>query len=222
MNTEIIAILDASGSMQSLSQNTVNGYNEFINAQKKVEGEARITCVTFDDIIKILYTGKDIQTAWPLRVAEDSYWIGGMTALFDAIGKTINGERQRIDAQGWADNVVVCIITDGAENASKEYTGADVKKLVKDCEDTKKWVFTFLGANIDAFSVATNLGIQGQNVAAYGANDVGTVSSYASFSANTTSIRGMGVSGSNLKSAKDASDLLYDPQNTQNIKKQGK
>lgn len=144
--TEIIAILDRSGSMEPLRAETIGGYNNFIDEQKKGPGKAIVTLVQFDDQYQIDYEGVDVNDVKPLD--EGTYTPRGMTALLDAVGKTVVavGERlAKLDEDKRPGQVIVLIITDGHENSSKEYAATKVKEMVKVQQDQYNWTFVFLG-----------------------------------------------------------------------------
>lgn len=186
MNTEIIAILDRSGSMAMLAQEAIGGFNRFLRDQKQVPGEARMTTILFDDQYQCLYEGKHLVDA--KQLTPDVYYARGMTALLDAIGKTLNDQGKRIHVDQWAEKVIVLVITDGLENASKEYSLAQVRQMIMHAE-ANGWSFVYLGANQDAFQVGAGLGINAQHTHNYTATAMGTQSAYATASATTRSLR---------------------------------
>ena len=191
--TEIIFILDRSGSMSRLVEDTIGGFNSFIETQKQEDGEALLTTILFDDQYEILHNGVDIKTVNPLTTKE--YSARGMTALLDAIGKTINtvGDRlSKASEDHKPSKVIFVITTDGQENSSKEFNQAQIKKMVKHQTDKYSWQFLFLGANIDAIGTAESFGISGQFASNYSANSIGTDSLYTSLSKNVASYRSVG------------------------------
>lgn len=178
MNTEIIAILDRSGSMSSLVKDTIGGYNQFIADQKKEPGEARLTTVIFDDRYEVLEAGVPLNQAKTLT--EQTFTARGMTALLDAIGRTLTEQGERITKQKWADLVIVLITTDGGENSSREYTQARIKEMISHAEK-HKWKFIFSAANQDAFATGATLGVSAAYTANYAATPKGTRNMYNSF-----------------------------------------
>ncbi len=194
MKTEIIAILDRSGSMRPIIDEAVGGFNKFLADQKAVPGEARMTVVSFDNIVESLYEGKPLAEAPELKV--EDVFPRGMTALNDAIGMTLNKHKQRIGFEAWADATIVCIVTDGEENASKEYTIAQVKELVKSLE-TQGWKFVFLAANQDAWTTSARYGLDANNAAVmdFAATKEDTLRGYATASASVASMRTGGKVG---------------------------
>lgn len=158
--TEIIFILDRSGSMASLAGDTISGYNAFIANQKNQNGEANLTTILFDNHYEILHDGVNIKNVKPLT--ENDYFTRGMTALYDAIGKTINSVGERLNKTPEDERpgkVIFVITTDGYENASKEFSANVVKNMITHQKDKYSWEFIFLGANIDSESVGNSIGI---------------------------------------------------------------
>jgi len=159
--TELVFILDRSGSMSGLEKDTIGGYNSFVAKQQEAEGEANLTTVLFDDKYEILHDRVDIKKVKPLTAKE--YFARGSTALLDAIGKTIVDISRRLDATAKTKRptkVLFVITTDGHENASREYSAAKVKEMIGHQTSKYSWEFLFLGANIDAVGTASDLGIR--------------------------------------------------------------
>jgi len=191
--TEIIFILDRSGSMEELSKDTIGGYNTYIENQRKEKGEALVTTVLFDNEYEILNNGVDIKDIKPLTDKE--YYARGMTALLDAIGKTIKEVGIRLNNTPECDRpekVIMVITTDGQENASKEYNRSIVKQMIEEQTNKYNWQFIFLGANIDAISEAESLGIKKDYASNYGWSAQGVESVYETMDSMTTSFRNSG------------------------------
>ena len=191
--TEIIFILDRSGSMSSLTEDTIGGYNSYIESQKKEKGEALVTTVLFDHEYEILHNGVNIQDIKPLTDKE--YSARGTTALLDAIGMTITDVGARLNKtpeEERPEKVIMIITTDGQENASKEYTQAKVKEMIEEQTNKYSWQFIFLGANIDTITVAKGIGINEKFASNYGANSEGTRSIYQAVNCMTTMYRSTG------------------------------
>lgn len=150
MKTELVYILDMSGSMTDKAQETVGGYNQMIRDNKQLDDEAYVTTVFFDNRYITFQDRKPIKEA---DLITDEYKPTGMTALFDAVGRTINSIQANKE-----DKVLVTIITDGLENASKEWNGKKVKELIE-AKKKEDWVITFLGTNIDVDKMADTLGV---------------------------------------------------------------
>jgi len=164
--THIAVVLDRSGSMDSCMTATVDGFDEFVNKQKLAEGEATITVAQFDDEYEILYDFKDVQDVISIK---DIYQPRGCTALLDAIGRTIKATKAALVMKSKSqqpDRVLCVIITDGYENASREYTRDQIVKLVREQEEGN-WEYMFLGANMDAIAAATSFGLKASNAASY-------------------------------------------------------
>jgi len=158
--TELVFILDRSGSMGGLESDTIGGFNGMIAKQKKEGEKVNVTTVLFDDETEILHDRFPITDVSPLT--EKDYYVRGCTALLDAVGKTIGkveNVQKRLPEQSRAGKVIFIITTDGLENSSREYTYGKVRKMIeakKECG----WEFLFLGANIDAVEEAGKIGIR--------------------------------------------------------------
>lgn len=179
--TEIVVVLDRSGSMKKIAEATVNGFNEFLEEHKNAEGSAKITLAQFDDRYELDYKSLPISEAKSL-VLNETFVPRGTTALYDAIGITINNTKTTSD-------VIFVIITDGAENASGEFTREDVFNLIKEHEDNKGWKFIFLAANQDAIKTGNTIGIRGNRAMTYNATAQGTTAAFKSVASNTSSYR---------------------------------
>lgn len=191
--TEIVFILDRSGSMRFLTKDTIGGFNSFIENQKKEEGEALVTTILFDDKYEILHNGINIENITPLTGKE--YSARGMTALLDAVGKSINdvGDRlNRTEESERPSKVIFVITTDGQENSSKEFNREQIKEMITRQTDKYNWQFMFLGANIDAVGEAASLGINPVFASNYVASPVGTDSLYATLSKTVSNYRSVG------------------------------
>lgn len=183
MKTEIIVITDRSGSMGSIANDVVGGFNRFLRDQQAQPGEARMTYTQFDSVYEVVYTARDIQSAeMPIFSPR------GSTALFDAIGRTLNEQGERIAKEKWAELVVVCIITDGEENASREYTRQRIQEMVKHAE-ANGWQFLFLAANQDAFTAARDFGSAAKYAGNFQANSAGVAMAYTATSATVSAMR---------------------------------
>jgi uncharacterized protein YegL len=172
--TEIVAILDRSGSMEHLTNDTIGGFNTFLKGQKEISGEAVLTTVLFNDSYILLHDRVDINKIKPITNKE--YIAQGSTALLDAMGKTINDIGLKL--HNTAENerpckVIFFIITDGEENASVEYSNEKIKEMVELQRNTYSWEFIFLGANIDSFGVAHSIGISADRAFDYEADSEG-------------------------------------------------
>lgn len=172
--TELVFILDKSGSMGGLESDTIGGYNAMLEKQKAVEDECRMTTVLFDNNYELLHDRIDIKAV--SAIAEKEYFVGGSTALIDAIGRTIHkiGNAQKHTAEDYrAEKVMFVIITDGEENSSREYSSEKVKKMIEHQKAKYGWEFIFLGANIDAVETAKRFGIAPNRAQNYHADSEG-------------------------------------------------
>ncbi|MDO4543099.1 MAG: vWA domain-containing protein [Clostridia bacterium] len=159
--TDLVFILDRSGSMSGLESDTIGGFNSMIQKQRKVEGECRITTVLFDDKIEFLHDRVDLNKV--KKLTEREYYVRGCTALLDAIGLTLSrmGSAQKYAIpEARAEKVMVVIITDGMENSSREYSLSEVRNMIERQRDKYGWEIIFLGANIDAVRTARDFGIR--------------------------------------------------------------
>jgi uncharacterized protein YegL len=173
--TELVLILDKSGSMSGLEADTIGGYNSMLAKQKAVDGECYITTVLFDNNYELLHDRIDIKAVSP--ITDKEYQVGGSTALLDAIGRTIHkiGNAQKHTAQDYrAEKVMFVIITDGEENSSREYSAEKIKALIERQKEKYGWEFIFLGANIDAVQTAGRFGIAPDRAIDYLADSEGT------------------------------------------------
>lgn len=187
MKTEIIAIIDRSGSMQSIRDDAIGGFNTFLAEQQAVPGEARMTLALFDDRFEYVYQGKPIDQA--KQLTQETFVPRGCTAMLDAIGRALNEQGQRIKGEGWAEKVIVCILTDGHENASHEFSRDQIKTMIEHAEK-HDWSFVFLAANQDAFAAGAQLGINAAHTASFDATSAGAHTAYATMSNHTRSLRG--------------------------------
>lgn len=174
---ELVFILDRSGSMSGLEQDTIGGYNSMLKKQKEEKGEVFVTTVLFDDKYEMLYHHKPIKEL--SNMTEKEYFVRGSTALYDAVGKTIvDVNREQITSEKKVDQTLFIITTDGMENASQEFTAKKVKDLIEKQKKEKKWEFLFLGANIDAIKTAESFGIEKGKAVNYHADSIGTQKNY--------------------------------------------
>ena len=176
--TEVVFILDRSGSMSGLEGDTIGGFNSMLKKQREEEGDANVTTVLFDDEIEMLHKRVNIKEI--KNITSKDYYVRGCTALLDAIGYSINFmiNVQKNKKEEKAKNVLFIITTDGYENASKEYTYEKVKKMITYEKERYNWQFLFLGANIDAISTARNFGISEEFASNYVSDEVGTQITY--------------------------------------------
>lgn len=188
--TEIVFILDRSGSMSGLESDTIGGFNSMIAKQQKEEGKAIVSTVLFDDETDVIHDRVAIGEV--KKLTEEDYYVRGCTALLDAVGGAIhhigNVHKYAREEDRPAKTLFV-ITTDGLENASRHYTFKDVKRLIKRQQEKYNWEFIFLGANIDAIEVAGNMGISRDRAANYNCDELGTALNYQVLEAAVTRVR---------------------------------
>lgn len=187
--------MDRSGSMQSSVDDTIGGFNSLIEKQKAVEGECKVTTVLFNDKHMKLHDHVDIDEV--PKMERIDYMPCGTTALLDAVGDTINEAGARLAATPENERpgkVIVVITTDGYENASREFTQEQVKKMIDLQQNTYSWSFMFLGANIDAEQVGRSYGIREGYSKTYTATDWGTQSVYNAVGQSLGCLRTCGIS----------------------------
>lgn len=188
--TELVFILDKSGSMAGLEADTIGGFNAMLDKQKKEEGEAIVTTVLFSDNYELLHDRINVKGVSP--ITERDYQVGGMTALLDAIGSTIHkigNIQKRTSSEERASRVLFVITTDGMENSSCEYNYEKIRSMISRQKESYGWEFIFLGANIDAITTAANFGISEEFAVKYHADKEGTRLNYESVSNVVSSYR---------------------------------
>ena len=197
---QIICILDRSGSMKNLAGDTIGGYNSFIEKQRKEEGSAEVTTVLFDDQYDKIVDAMDLQDVPELTSKE--YYARGMTALLDAVGRTIMDTAGRMEKEGICPEkrrVIFFIMTDGQENDSKEYDRASVKAMIETATKEYNWNFIFMGANIDSVSEAASIGIDSKHAVDYDYNGAGIKQSFDRMDAAVSEMRETGTVGDQWK-----------------------
>ena len=188
-DVELVFILDRSGSMGGLESDTIGGYNSMLSKQKKEKtGKVSVTTVLFDDQYELLYNQVPIEKVSPMT--EKEYYVRGSTALLDAIGKTVMQVKANQDKKEIKDKVLFVIITDGMENASREYRADQIKKLIEERKEKNNWEFLFLGANIDAIGAAQNIGIDSSRAVRFKSDKKGTAKNYEVLNEAIKEIRG--------------------------------
>jgi uncharacterized protein YegL len=171
--TELVFILDRSGSMSGLETDTIGGFNSTLEAQRKQEGEARVSTILFDNQFEELHDRIDLSEIQPLT--SNQYFVRGSTALYDAVAlgiRKIANAQMATKVEARADKVIVVIITDGYENSSRETSAAMLKELIEE-KRAEQWEFIFMGANIDACLAAGEIGIAPANSSNYLADSQG-------------------------------------------------
>ena len=188
--TELVFIIDRSGSMSGLEGDTIGGFNSMLKEQQSVDGRALVTTVLFDDEYELLHNRVDIRNVKPLT--EKDYNTRGSTALLDAIGKTIHNIRKaqkEASEEDRPEKVIFFIITDGQENASRRYTFPMIQERISHYRKKHGWEFLFFGANMDAIAEAAKIGIDANRAHSYRSDHAGTASVYTSMSAMSTAFR---------------------------------
>ena len=177
--TEIVFILDRSGSMSGLEADTIGGFNSMIEKQKKAEGEALISTVLFDNTSEVIHDRVSVQNIKPMT--DKDYTVRGCTALLDAIGGAIHhigNVHKYARAEDVPEHTLFVITTDGMENASRRYDSEKVKKMIERQKEKYGWEFLFLGANIDAVETARGFGISEDRAVNYHSDSEGTQLNY--------------------------------------------
>ena len=188
--TEIVFILDRSGSMSGLEADTIGGFNSMIEKQKNAEGDALISTVLFDNISEVIYDRVSVQHIKPMT-GED-YTVRGCTALLDAIGGAIHhigNVHKYARNEDVPEHTLFVITTDGMENASRKYDSEKVKKMIEHQKEKYGWEFLFLGANIDAVETARHFGISEDRAVSYHSDSEGTQLNYEVLSEAICAVR---------------------------------
>ena len=181
--TELVFILDRSGSMSGLESDTIGGFNGMIKEQREKEGACFVSTVLFDHELLALHDRIPLKKVE--KMTEKDYQVRGCTALLDAVGRSINhisDIHRYAREEDVPENTVFVIITDGMENASKEFSGKKVKKMIEDKKEKENWEFLFIGANIDAVETASDMGISADRAVNYHADEKGTAVVYKAVS----------------------------------------
>ena len=177
--TEIVFILDRSGSMSGLEQDTIGGFNSLIEKQKKEDGEAYISTVLFDHISEVLHDRVDLKKIKPMT--EDEYYVRGSTALLDAVGgaiQHIGNVHKYARKEDVPEKTIFVIMTDGYENASRRYDYDEIRRMITRQKKKYGWEFMFLGANIDVISEARKFGVDEEMAVEFLNDKKGTAVSY--------------------------------------------
>lgn len=193
--SEIVFVLDKSGSMLSVTTDTIGSFNQFVEDQKRAPGEAVFSLVLFDHEYDLALDRVPIQNVKPLT--GDTYKAGGNTALLDAIGRTVVDLGRKLSAMPEADrpeHVIFVILTDGEENASRDHTAAAIKTMIEEQTGVWKWKFIFLGANQDAFLEARQYGIRPMFTANYRGTPTGVRNAVHAVSSAVRDVRAGDIS----------------------------
>ncbi|QIM65740.1 vWA domain-containing protein [Frederiksenia canicola] len=189
VDTQLVFILDRSGSMGGLESDTIGGFNAMLEKQKKEKGLAFVTTVLFDHKYELLHNRIPLEKVSP--ITEKEYFVRGNTALLDAIGKTIVNvkQQQKASEKMKSERVLFVIITDGMENASQEFKLDKVKQLITEQQKKQEWEFLFLGANIDAINTAESFGIDKSRAVEYISDSQGTQMNYKAVNSAVQEVR---------------------------------
>ena len=189
--TELVFILDRSGSMSGLEKDTIGGFNAMIEKQKREDGECFVSTVLFDNVSEVLHDRVKLSEIKPMT--DNDYTVRGCTALLDAIGGAIHhigNIHKYARPEDVPEHTMFIITTDGMENASRRYTSEKVKEMIKRQEEKYGWEFLFVAANIDAVETAQNIGIRREHAANYDASPMGTERLYSVMCEAVCSVRG--------------------------------
>ena len=188
--TELVFILDRSGSMSGLEKDTIGGFNSMIEKQRRQDGECYVSTVLFDNVSEVLHDRVKLSEVKPMT--EDDYTVRGCTALIDAIGGAIHhigNVHKYARPEDVPEHTLFVITTDGMENASRRYSSEQVKTMIKRQKDKYGWEFLFIGANIDAVETAARYGIDEDRAVNYMADQEGTQILYESVSEAVCNVR---------------------------------
>jgi hypothetical protein len=191
--TEIACVVDQSGSMHEVKAEAIEGFDQFLEEQREVEGAANLTLTLFNHEHEVLCRAEPIDAVEPLD--DETFRPKGMTALLDAVGATIDALEARIEQECEGrepDRVLVLILTDGKENASSEYSGDDVAAKIREHGGRDDWEFLFWGANIDAEQVAARINIDAENVTQFASTGEQVSAVFGQMSQLTKSFRETG------------------------------
>ena len=203
--TELVFILDRSGSMAGLEGDTIGGFNGMIEKQKRQPGEALVSTVLFDNETEVIHDRVDLKKI--KRLTDREYYVRGCTALLDAVGKAIHhigNVHKYAREEDRPEKTLFVITTDGMENASREYTYERVRKMIEHEKEKYGWEFIFLGANIDAAKEAARFGINADRAADYHADSTGTAVIYEAVGEAVCSVRACRPMNANWKKNIDA------------------
>lgn len=217
--THIAMILDRSYSMHSIMNDTIEGYNKFIEDQKLVPGHATVTLVKFDHEYDLVNNFAKLDNV--NKLTTENFVPRGGTALYDAIGFTINVLSEKIKLMNDEDRperTIICMLTDGEENKSSEFSSEDIKSLIED-KEKEGWEFVFLGANQDSILTAKKMGISVDNSISYASNAVGTRSVFDTISKKYADSRTSGNKGALCFSSGDRIEQLSYGANVDSVTK---
>ena len=203
--TDLVFVLDRSGSMHGLEVDTIGGFNSMIEKQKKEEGEAYVSAVLFDDRMEVLYDRVELQKVEPMT--DRQYYVRGCTALLDALGGAIHhigNVHKYAREEDVPEKTIFVITTDGMENASRTYSLDRVRRMVERQQKQYHWEFLFLGANIDAIAEASRFGIHASRAANYVHDSAGTRLNF--------DVLSKAISGARASASAEEMNAMFDSQ----------
>jgi hypothetical protein len=187
---DVTIVLDESGSMAPLQQDTIRGVNQVLKDQRALPGKCTLSLLKFNHVDRPVFTGRPVEEAPDLTI--ETYQPNGNTALLDALGRAITEAGSRLRAMAEADRpsqVIIAVVTDGEENSSHTWTKEKIKEAVERQTNVYKWQFVFLGANVDAFAEAGALGMSASHTMQTHPTGQSVAASHSSFSFNTANFR---------------------------------
>lgn len=184
-DAHVVFILDRSGSMSSIANDTIGGFNSFIKTQAELPGKTRVSLIQFDNEYQSVYTGLDIADV--PEMTSKTFVPRGGTALYDAVGRTIN---YLLETPKTKEKTIIVILTDGEENSSTHFTHSAVRELMITVQNDHGWEVVFIGANMDAAVVGQSYGLKAANIATFQANSIGAASATMTASASAGILRG--------------------------------
>jgi len=188
--SEIICIIDSSGSMDLIKNDAIGGFNSFLEEQKKLPGEATLTLIQFNTDYNVIHENKPLSDVNP--ISDKDYIPMGSTALLDAVGKTVDSTGRRLantPEENRPEKVIVAILTDGQENASRSYDLSKISDMISHQKEKYSWEFIFLGANQDAFAEAAKIGIDSKDTINFAATNDGIRTAYSNMSDSVRAYR---------------------------------
>ena len=188
--SEIICIIDSSGSMDLIKNDAIGGFNSFLDEQKKLPGNATLTLIQFNTDYNVIHENKPLSDVNP--ISDKDYIPMGSTALLDAVGKTVDSTGRRLantPEENRPEKVIVAILTDGQENASRSYDLSKISDMISHQKEKYSWEFIFLGANQDAFAEAAKIGIDSKDTINFAASSDGIRTAYSNMSDSVRAYR---------------------------------
>ncbi len=188
--TELVMIIDRSGSMNGLESDTIGGFNSLVENQRKEDGQALLSVVLFNEEAEVIYDRADLRSVCPMT--EEQYAVGGCTALLDAVGgaiRHIGNVHKYAREEDVPEKTVFVITTDGLENSSREFTYERVREMIERQQERHHWEFLFLGANMDAVAEAARFGLNESRAARYEQDSEGTALTFKVISKACSSAR---------------------------------